>query len=59
MTKKINIIAAILIVLLYAVLALYPTYLAEIGEIFAYLLLAIIVSGIVATIWLYIKPRKK
>jgi hypothetical protein len=28
------------------------------GEIFAYLLLAIIVSGIVATIWLYIKPPK-
>jgi len=57
-TKKIYLIAAILIVLLYAALALYKTYLAEMGEIFAYLLLAIIVSGIVATIWLYIKPPK-
>jgi hypothetical protein len=58
-TKKMNIIAAILIVLLYAFLALYKTYIAEMGEIFAYLLLAIIVSGIVAAIWLYIKPPKK
>ena len=59
MTKKIYLIMAILTILLYTALVLYQTYVTEVGELFGYLFYVVIVSGIVAVIWLFIKPTKK
>ena len=59
MTKKIYLIMAILTILLYTTLVLYQTYVTEVGELFGYLFYVVIVSGIVAVIWLFIKPTKK
>jgi FtsH-binding integral membrane protein len=58
-TKKIYLIMAILTILLYTALVLYQTYVTEVGELFGYLFYVVIVSGIVAVIWLFIKPTKK
>jgi len=57
--KKIYLITAVLIILLYAGLVLYQTYVMEVGELFGYLYYVLIACGIVAAIWLFIKPTKK
>ena len=59
MTKKIYLITAILIILLYAAIVLYQTYVMEVGELFGYIFYVLIAAGIVAGIWLLIKPTKK
>ena len=50
---------AILIVLLYATIVLNQTNVIGLGEFFGYLFYVIVAIGIVAAIWLFIKPTKK
>jgi len=57
--KKTYLIMVILIFLLYATLVLNQYNVIGFGEIFGYLIYAIIAAGIVAAIWLLIKPPKK
>jgi len=59
MTKKIYLIIAILIILLYAALVLNQYSIVGLGELFGYLLYVIIAFGIIAAIWLLIKPARK
>lgn len=59
MTRKIYLIIAVLIILLYAAVILYQTYVMEVGELFGYSYYVLIAFGIVAAIWLLIKPTQK
>jgi len=58
-TKKVYLIIAALIILLYAAIVLKESKVIELGELFGYLYYVIIIFGIVAGIWLFIKPPKK
>ena len=57
--KKVYIIMAILIILLYAALILNQYNIVSFGELFGYIFYVVIAAGIVAAIWLLIKPPKK
>lgn len=57
--KKAYLIIAILTILLYVAIILDQTKVIGLGELFGYSLYAIIAVGVVATIWLFIKPPKK
>ena len=57
--KKAYLIMATLIILLYVAIVLDQTKVIGLGELFGYLLYAIIAVGIVAAISLFIKPTKK
>lgn len=50
---------AILIILLYAAIILDQSNIIALGQLFGYTLYAIIIIGIVAGIWIFIKPTKK
>lgn len=60
MSKKIYWAIIILIILLYAVLILSSPQMAILGgELLGYISIAMIIAGIIAVIWLLVKPRKK
>ena len=58
MKKALKIILS-LTVLLYLTIALYSVYTMEAGELFGYILLAVIVTGIIVTIWVLVKPPQE
>ena len=57
--KKFHLITAILIILLWAAIVLDQTKVIGLGELFGYLFYVIVAVGIVAAIWLLIKPTQK
>ena len=59
MSKKANLIIAILTILLYVLIILYQMYVMEIGEVFGYIFWAIIIVGVIAAVWLILKRPKK
>lgn len=59
MNKKAYLIVGLLVILLWAILIIYNVYLPGIGEIFGYLFYVVIILGILAGVWLFIKPPKK
>ncbi len=58
MNKKIYIVIAALIIVLYAALVVYQSN-ASVGELFGYVFYVVVIGAIVAGIWILIKPPKK
>ena len=56
--KKIYLIMAILIVPLYVAIFLDQSKVIGLGQLFGYLLYVVIVCGIVAAIWSFVRPTK-
>ena len=57
--KKTYLVMAILIVLLYVAIILDQSKVIGLGELFGYLLYVVIVCGIVAAVWSFVRPTEK
>lgn len=59
MSKKVYLIILAVTILLYALIVVQQMYVIEIGEFFGYIFWAVIVAGVVATVWLLLSPKKE